>query len=397
MRKECEALLVADDLTGACDSGIAFAQCGFDSRVLFRTSVFQDGEAVAVSTNSRRLTAGEAAKRVEAACGMVPIAPDSLLFKKVDSTLRGHVVAECDAMMLSTGCRLGVMAPALPSQGRTIVGGRLQVRDLTGSLELDVRELLVGQGARDVALLDVSKLNSPVSAVAELIRLSSMGVRYVLCDATKDDELGHVAEALMHYDDRVLWIGSAGLAFFAAKLLAARRLNRADANIVVEQQGEAWSHKIVFCVGSDHAVTQRQLKHLKDSVGLQVLAVSSAGVEDVRGALDVAGAIIVAIDTTNPEPQRLRELLHEARSGGMEAMVLSGGDTAEMVCQAVEAQEISLTVEISGGVAMGRLRGGLLDKIKVATKSGGFGDQRCLEEVMHLLRAPIRTGNQVYL
>jgi uncharacterized protein YgbK (DUF1537 family) len=397
VRKECEALLVADDLTGACDSGIAFAQYGFDTRVLFGTSVFQDGETIAVSTNSRRLTVREAAKRVEVACGMVPIAANGLLFKKIDSTLRGHVVAECDAMMLSTSCRLGVMAPALPSQSRTVAGGRLQVRDLAGNWELDVRELLAEQGASDVALLEASHLTSSAYAMAEMTRLASTGVRYILCDATEDEELACIAEALMHCEERVLWIGSAGLASAAAKLLATRRPNRARANIVAGKLDETLSHKVVFCVGSDHAVTQLQLKHLKDAVGLQALAVSSAGAMDVQVALGVADAVIFAINTKNPEPQRLRELLYAAQNCGMESMVLSGGDTAEMICQAVEAQEILLTSEILGGVAMGRLRGGLLDRIKVATKSGGFGDQRCLEEVMHLLRVPTCTEDQVYL
>lgn len=397
VRKECSALLVADDLTGACDSGIAFAQCGFDTRVLFRTSIFQDGEAIAVTTNSRRLAVREAANSVEAACGITPVAANGFLFKKIDSTLRGHVVAECDAMMLGLECRLGVMAPALPSQGRTITGGRLQVRDLAGSWELDVRKLLAEQGARNVALLGANHLNSPEHAAAEMMRLASTGVRYILCDATRDEELACIAEALMHCEERVLWIGSAGLASSAAKLLAAGRPNRVRANIVAEGQDETRPHKVVFCVGSDHAVTQQQLNHLKDAVGLQALAVSSVDVVDVQAALGVADAVIFTIDTMNPEAQRLRELLQAARGCGMEGMVLSGGDTAEMICQAIEAQEISLTAELLGGVAMGRLSGGMLDKIKVATKSGGFGDQRCLEEVMHLLRVPSRIGDQVCL
>ena len=396
-RKGCEALLVADDLTGACDSGIAFAQYGFDTRVLFRTSVFQSGETIAVSTNSRRLTMREAAKRVEAACGMVPVAENGLLFKKVDSTLRGHVVAECDAMMLATGCRSGVVAPALPSQGRTVTGGRLQVRDLAGSWELDIRKLFAEQGARDIALLERSRLSSPVHAAAEIMRLASTGIRYVLCDAREDDELSYIAEALMHCEDRVLWIGSAGLASFAAKSLARRRPNGVRADIVADPKDHNRPRKVLFCVGSDHAVTQMQLKHLRDVVGLQALAVSSAGAVDVQAALDVADAVIFAVDTANPEPQRLKELLQAARRCGMEGMVLSGGDTAEMVCEAVEAQEILLTFEISGGVAMGRLHGGPLDRINVATKSGGFGDQRCLEEVMNILQAAIHTGDQVYL
>ena len=46
-----------------------------------------------------------------------------VLFKKTDSALRGHVVAELTALMEATGYRRAVYLPANPSKGRIIKDG----------------------------------------------------------------------------------------------------------------------------------------------------------------------------------------------------------------------------------------------------------------------------------
>jgi uncharacterized protein YgbK (DUF1537 family) len=62
-------------------------------------------------------------------------------------------------------------------------------------------------------------------------------------------------------------------------------------------------------------------------------------------------------------------------------LLLSGGDSASAVCRALEVERIDLEDQIVAGVPWGILKGGLLDGMAVATKSGAFGGEDTLVEV----------------
>jgi uncharacterized protein YgbK (DUF1537 family) len=69
------------------------------------------------------------------------------------------------------------------------------------------------------------------------------------------------------------------------------------------------------------------------------------------------------------------------------ALVLSGGDTASLVCRAGGVQRIELCDEIVSGVPRGILHGGEFDGLWVVTKSGGFGGRDALIQVADLFHA----------
>ena len=65
-----------------------------------------------------RLPPAEAAERVGA---VAEPRPAGRWFKKIDSTLRGRIGAEVDALMRATGPRTAVVCPAFPAQGRVVL------------------------------------------------------------------------------------------------------------------------------------------------------------------------------------------------------------------------------------------------------------------------------------
>ena len=121
-------ILIADDLTGACDAGALFCGRG-------RVGVFTDPAAagsgwdvLALDTESRALEPTEAAARVkEAARHLGPRPTQGVLFKKIDSTLRGAVGVELEALLSATGRAQALVCPAFPAQHRTVVHGILRV------------------------------------------------------------------------------------------------------------------------------------------------------------------------------------------------------------------------------------------------------------------------------
>ena len=108
-------LILADDLSGAADAGVAFALRGRVAEVHWRAASAPSAtraDVIAFDTDSRRLdAAGAAARQREVIRGLR--APGTALFKKIDSTLRGQPAAEIAAIHREVGARV-LFAPANP-------------------------------------------------------------------------------------------------------------------------------------------------------------------------------------------------------------------------------------------------------------------------------------------
>ncbi|MCR4958110.1 MAG: four-carbon acid sugar kinase family protein [Prevotella sp.] len=122
-------IVIADDITGAAEiAGIAFSQ-GEETRLLCDGSLCGDiiaakGTTV-VTTDTRSMSEAEAAEEMLRIGRPLRSLGETggALFKKTDSALRGHVVAELAALMQATGYRRAVYLPANPSKGRIIRNG----------------------------------------------------------------------------------------------------------------------------------------------------------------------------------------------------------------------------------------------------------------------------------
>ena len=125
-------IVIADDITGAAEiAGIAHGHgcpvsllCGLvgcDSVAAKRTTV--------IATDTRSMSEAEAV--AETRCLTSHLSPlSSLLFKKTDSALRGHVVAELKTLMETTGYQRAVYLPANPSKGRIIKDGKYYINGI---------------------------------------------------------------------------------------------------------------------------------------------------------------------------------------------------------------------------------------------------------------------------
>ena len=119
-------IVIADDITGAAEiAGIAFSH-GADVRLVCSSSVSccnvaTDGTTV-IATDTRSMSEVEAVAETRRIASAISHQP-SAIFKKTDSALRGHVVAELQALMEATGALRCVYLPANPSKSRTIRNG----------------------------------------------------------------------------------------------------------------------------------------------------------------------------------------------------------------------------------------------------------------------------------
>lgn len=116
-------VVIADDFTGAAELGGIGLKHGLTVEVNIEVNVHSTADLLIVATDTRSLKINEALAVMEKITRQVALLKPRLVFKKVDSVLRGHVVPE---LMIHLGVlnRIGaILAPANPALGRTISNG----------------------------------------------------------------------------------------------------------------------------------------------------------------------------------------------------------------------------------------------------------------------------------
>jgi uncharacterized protein YgbK (DUF1537 family) len=128
-------LLIADDLTGGADTGAQFAKRGLSTLLIsFKEghtidfSQYPKRDVIVINTDSRGLRPDKAFGLVSGFLKNYDRELFPIIYKKIDSTLRGNIGYETDAILEETNISMGFMTPAFPEQERTVVDGVLMVR-----------------------------------------------------------------------------------------------------------------------------------------------------------------------------------------------------------------------------------------------------------------------------
>jgi len=125
-------LIVADDLTGAAElGGIAF-NCGLTVRILLDSEnmVLFPEDVIILDSNSRNMAPEEAYQKVKKLISCIDISSFDLVFKKVDSLLRGPLASEIKALLDVLDIDQAYLVPANPSMNRIIRSGKYYVDDI---------------------------------------------------------------------------------------------------------------------------------------------------------------------------------------------------------------------------------------------------------------------------
>ena len=379
--------IIADDLTGACDAGALFA--GRGPVGVFVAPELPDARwpAAAVDTESRALPPAAAAERVRRAVdGLGARLGRGRIFKKLDSTARGQVAAEIEALMGASGAVTALVCPAFPAQGRTVRNGVLSVfgrpahespagkdPDYPGPIS-DLVEILSGPSGRPVSLIPLPVSLLPLKEVRgpleELARALAMRTGLVVADAEVDEDLDALARAAMDLPG-VLLAGSAGLAGAAARAWGFA----APAPPTPAPGG--W----LVVAGSRHPATRAQVDALESSgsAGARLDAAGEPDLAKVVAALRAGKPAFLSIhvDLEGAAQDIAARLASAAKAVLAEAspalLVLTGGDTARAVMRALGARRLELTGAPASGFALGRLVVDSTSMIPILTKAGGFG------------------------
>lgn len=377
-------VILADDLTSAGDGAAPFSQAGHDARILLTATADVPAHAVGVSAvDLRSRVLGEDAAVVRTERAARRFANAEVLVKTVDSTLRGHVAAELRAAWAGSRKHAVVLAPAFPAEGRVTVNGVQYVHGVPVHESDYARDPVNPVRSSDLAsLLPEAVLARPDGAAAlpELIANGNL----IVYSAADDGDLDVLVGAVPRLDE-VLWVGSPGL---AAAL--ARRCARASGRPTPRP---APARRPLIVVGSTNPASRRQLAELRTRGDVQCVTVAVDPTPAME-ALRHATAPILALQTPGERhtPQAAQALASSqavvvralAEDHAVDALVITGGETATTVLEPLGATGIDLLDEPEPGVVRGTLTGRLA--LPVLIKAGGFGDDALLLRLCHLIR-----------
>ena len=412
-------LIVADDLTGAADSGVAFVQRGWVTDVCWgETPPGEDAAVWAFDADSRRCAPGEAGRRHRDALRRC-LTPDSLLFKKIDSTLRGQPAAEiaalCATLQEIGRATLGIFAPANPAMGRSTRDGHVFVRGeplertetwrREHSYEnADLAAILASAGLRPIKLplaqvrAEVPELRKALHAIAA--EAAHKPGTIVICDSENDDDLCRIADAARGLAATGFYIGTAGL----AKALAAQVPQPAPRVIRLEPT----TRGTLIAIGSPAQESRAAARKLAVYLNVRPVRIDGSAVRpfdssaEAMFALSIMGRVVAGHDVVAmlepvegsdapPDPQQVRVFaatLAEALKY-MGTLIVSGGETAAALLAQCQVHGIRLLGEIEPGLALGMTRGKV--QVPIVTKPGGFGDENCLIRCVDRMRAQRET------
>ena len=400
--------IIADDLTGAMDTGVGFAKIGLDTIVSFGDRIRQPATVVVVSTDSRADDPETAYRKTRREASKFP---GLYVYKKIDSTLRGNIGTELRALMDTLGIERSVVCPAFPANKRTVIDGILLVdnvpvnetyfaHDPTSPVtEAHIPTLLHKQGGFQVGTVGLEGVRRGPSYIAQHIADSEQSVLVV--DATEQVHMRYLAEALALGSSTWLPCGSAGL---ASELPLAFGYRSQD---VTPAESPISGKPVLLVIGSRNDVTARQLRKAEASLQFPLITVEPDQFLSNRGRsartnqlAREAGSFIScgksAVITTTLS--RYAPLLKDSAAGILAAiaakvverwelggLILSGGDIARAACEALGVTGVRATMELQPGIAVGETIGSTREGLRIITKAGGFGNEDAIVEAVRCL------------
>ncbi len=402
--------VIADDLTGANDTGVQFAKLGLRTLVVLSASLdnldLNHFDAVVVNTDSRAMDSQLAYSVTSQVSRELRGYKPCLVYKKFDSTLRGNIAIELDAIMEGFGFNSAVVAPAFPQLGRTTEGGThlvngIPVAETEAAKDLrmpvytsDLADTLRVMGGRDVKNIFIQDINH----LAEIMH----GKDNVIwaCDAKNGEHLNRIASLAPNYGAETLFAGSAGLAEFLPQQMGWASAPR---EFTV---GTTSTQPTLLVAGSMSKKTKEQLEFLrKVKPDIYVLSLSAKQLVPQftaeRFGVELAGlcanlqlnqpaVVMVEGDRISGQSQVIalnlgmfvRELLSRVT---VKSLVMTGGDIAGAVCNKLDVVGLKVLSELEVGIPFGKIVGGAWNGLSVITKAGAFGAAESLARIIALL------------
>lgn len=426
-----KTIIVADDLTGANDTGALLAQSGFRVGTILRDDRiddFSDFDALCISTDSRAMSKEHAYEAVYTATKLFPYDQETVFAKRIDSTLRGNVGAEIDAILDALEDEhKAVVVASFPSSGRSCIGDILLVHGeplQTTEVSHDpinpmttsrVTHIVQEQTKRSVGYIGLEQVNGNFEQFCQSFNQVADTHDIIVVDARSSDDIVCIAKACSQSPYKVVAIDPG-------------EFTNALSRCVFTQHQNGEGKSILCLVGSVSQLTRSQVAYLKkhDTPALITADVTQfleAGknqaeiqrvVEQVLAASAVNSLICV---NTLAEGEQVTDLSQTASKLGLTkrdcsqiitnalakialicvselgetlgGLYMSGGDVAAAAATYFDISGFDVKREVIPLAIYSRMIQGIAPDLPIVTKGGLIGDETTLKFCVDYLREVI--------
>lgn len=270
---------IADDLTGATTTGVLLARSKAKTAVFFNETAAENAknaeslDAILVSSNSRALPADEAYEKVKSAMLALKRMGVKYFSKRIDTTLRGGVGVEIDAMLdQMSEDTVAVVVTAMPQSNRILIGGysiidgvALTNTPVAQDVRTPVKEnyvprLLAGQTRRKVGLVTLDKVLAGIEGIKEaLVKRREEGCKVIVVDGITLEDVENIAGACIELKWDMVAVDPGP---FTAKLAYRRGLIQTEEANVPEGKADEEGKTVLIAAGSATPVTKKQMEIL---------------------------------------------------------------------------------------------------------------------------------------
>lgn len=403
-----EFTVIADDLTGAADSGSYFTSRGCTLNIItgpdsgfFR----ENGEIVSVNLSSRNTDGATAWQRHYDLCKQLAQMPDQLYMKKIGTGFRGNDPFELEGMLEAMPGYICFIIDHAPDLGTfTLYGNQYcEGKILSKSLYANdpimppkkdyIPEILAEHTKMKIGLVDIDAVKGGRIQKMTAQKVAE-GCRIVVFDAITQKDTLEIIRTLQPLYSRVFWTGSLGIADGLAQYFFG------DAHAFPMKKRNIRS--LCFC-GSAYDSAKRQIEFSSES-GLQTVEVDIDTAIDGNRSQEIRRVAAAALEQNRkgnvmllPKVQKYSyqngtgSLIMECFSklaaqichrAVFDRLVVVGGETAQIVFQASEITRIALKNKLEPGVAEGKILDGPLAGKEFALKGGSVGSDVALEKML---------------
>lgn len=421
--------IIADDLSSATDCGAQMVRSGLSVVVplgSYSLPLQASGtQVISVDTDSRSLPAEQAYAKVREAAEQLAAAGWTHFYKSVDSTLRGNLGAEIEAVMGAVKPDCAIIAPAFPKYGRTTVDGVQYLHgrplhetefgtDPTAPVkDANIARRLAEGSPRRAGRVTLERLRAGSSQIEGDVRaLLAQEIELVIVDIAEQEDLRRLCLGLSQSNLKIVWVGSTGLAEFAPLAFEA-----ASPSTSLEQDHSPNPRPALALVGSASETTRQQLDYAQINNGLKMIYLDATRMiqnDTAVDELEQAGSTLRAAIASGHDAalvvrasreeiaatqqlgatlnlsaaqvaQRIVDRLaqaasHLVREHCVSGIVATGGDTANALCSALGAQALEILGEVEAGIPVMRVLGE--QSLPLVTKAGGFGSPAAMADAL---------------
>ncbi len=419
--------IIADDLTGANDTALQFHIQGANTKILLDSEYIPNKkdttEVWAISSESRNCNKTEALNRLEKSVKtFMENFSFEYFYKKIDSTLRGHIAIETLKMLEMLEYDAAIIFPAFPQEGRITVGGyhllkgipigrsEIAMDPLFPIVESHIPSLLKSQLDENqselIGTLDLKTVMNGAGPI--LIRINELireGRKLIVADAASITDIEQIALAIIKCDKKLLPTGTAAGAQVLGKIWLADISNERE-SLKLEKMPK------LIISGTATQITAEQIEKLEQSddynnvnfIPLETKDIISGVSEELvaRIVSNLKSGVTVCIHTShlianfdgfsedsfNAELTKeklalmitdyLAEFTKQVLAQTNVILITLGGETSYKCCSAIDSKELKLLDEVVPAISLSKDVNNQL----IVTKSGNLGKSKTLIEIL---------------